>query len=301
LKEIIRTKLALSIIQLMTVIAPDISTNTDSILGIKCVVSYDYFLDRKILVNWIEKSESRYICCINAHMLVIARESREFRNVIISADLITLDGRPVFWLVYMKNIFYYFLGYSPLKKHRILQFCGRDVMEETIKLASVLSFPIGFYGNKKEVLDSLISKIKADYPNIQINYVFSPPYRPLSPQEDMEIVSAINKSNIRVLLVSLGCPKQEHWMHDKKNRVQAVMIGVGGAFEVISNFKLRPPKVVQKLGFEWFFRLLLEPNRLIFRNLYYGPKFILILLTRIIVKLIRHLLSKFYIRFNASR
>jgi N-acetylglucosaminyldiphosphoundecaprenol N-acetyl-beta-D-mannosaminyltransferase len=285
----------------MRVIAANISTSTDSILGIQCVVSYDYFLDLKTVVNWIEKSESRYICCINAHMLVIARESREFRNIIISADLITLDGRPVFWLIYVKNIFYYFLGYSSLRKNRILQFCGRDVMEKTIKLASDLSFPIGFYGNRKEVLDSLISKIKTDYPNIQINYIFSPPFRPLSPQEDMEIVSAINKSNIRILFISLGCPKQERWMHDKKNRVQAVMIGVGGAFDVISNFKPRPPKVVQNLGFEWLFRLLLEPKRLIFRNLYYGSRFILILLARITVKLIRHSLSKFHIRFNVSR
>jgi N-acetylglucosaminyldiphosphoundecaprenol N-acetyl-beta-D-mannosaminyltransferase len=280
---------------------PNISTNIDSILGMKCVVSYDYFLDRETVINWIEKSESRYICCTNAHMLVIARESGEFRNIIISADLITLDGRSVFWLVYVKNIFYYFLGYLPLKNHKILQFCGRDVMEETIKLASDLSFSIGFYGNRKEVLDSLISKIKADYPSIQINYVFSPPFRPLSPEEDMEIVSAINKSNIRILFVSLGCPKQERWMHEKKNQFQAVMIGVGGAFEVISNIKQRPPKIVQNLGFEWLFRLLLEPNRLIFRNLYYSPKFVVIILTRIIVKLIRHLLSKFHIRFNVNR
>jgi N-acetylglucosaminyldiphosphoundecaprenol N-acetyl-beta-D-mannosaminyltransferase len=285
----------------MKVTVPNISTNIDSILGMKCVISYNFFLDRKTVVNWIEKSESRYICCANVHMLVIARESREFRNVIISADFITLDGRPVFWLVYVKNIFYYFLGYSPLKNHRILQFCGRDVMEEIIKLASDLSFPIGLYGNRKEILDGLIYRIKVDYPNIQINYVFSPPFRALSPQEDLEIVSAINKSNIRVLFVSLGCPKQEHWMYEKKNQVQAVMIGVGGAFEVMSNFKPRPPKVLQNLGFEWLFRLLLEPKRLIFRNLYYSSKFILILLIRIIVKLIRHSLSKFQIRFNVNR
>lgn len=217
---------------------PDTEKKTDSILGIECAVSYDYSLDLgTVVISWIKKSESRYICCANVHMLVIAKESREFRDVITSADLITLDGRPIFWLVFLKNIFYYFLGYSPLNKHRILQFCGRDVMEETIKLASDMSFPIGFYGNRKEVLDSLISKIKADYSKVRINYIFSPPFRPLSPQEDMEIISAINRSNIRILFVSLGCPKQEYWMHDKKNKVQAVMIGVGGAFEVVSNFK----------------------------------------------------------------
>jgi N-acetylglucosaminyldiphosphoundecaprenol N-acetyl-beta-D-mannosaminyltransferase len=186
------------------------STKTDSILGMKCAVSHDFFGDYKTIVNWIEKSESRYICCANAHMLVMATESGKFRNVITSADLITLDGRPVFWLAYVKNIFYYFLGYSPLKSHRILQFCGRDVMEQIIKLASDLSFPIGFYGNREEVLNSLISRIKSDYPNILINYVFSPPFRALSPQEDIAIVSAISKSNIRILFVSLGCPKQEY-------------------------------------------------------------------------------------------
>jgi N-acetylglucosaminyldiphosphoundecaprenol N-acetyl-beta-D-mannosaminyltransferase len=285
----------------MKSITPDVSANRNSILGMKVIISHNYYWDCRIVIEWAKKSESKYICCANAHMLVIAQESREFRDVITSADLVTLDGRPVFWVIYVKNILYYFLGYSPLQNNRIMQFCGRDVMEETIKLASALSIPIGFYGNRKEVLDSLISKIKKKYPEIAIDYAFSPPFRSLSIEEEMAIVSTINKSNIRILFVSLGCPKQEYWMCDKKNIVQAVMIGVGGAFEVVANPNTRPSKLVQNLGFEWLFRLSLEPKRLIYRNLYHSPKFILILSTRIIFKSIRHLLSKVHIKFNISR
>jgi N-acetylglucosaminyldiphosphoundecaprenol N-acetyl-beta-D-mannosaminyltransferase len=281
-------------------ISPNVSVNKNSILGMKVPISYNYYLDSELVTEWARKSESKYICCANTHMLVLAQESKEFEDVLTSADLITLDGRPVFWLVYVKNIFYYCLGYSSLQSNRIIQCCGRDVMEETLKLASALSIPIGFYGGKQEILDSLMSRIKTTYPNIRIDYVFSPPFRTLSVQEEMEIVSEINNSKIRILFVSLGCPKQEYWMHHKKEMIQAVMVGVGGAFEVLADSKPRPSKFVQNLGFEWLFRLSLEPKRLILRNLYYSPKFVVILFTRILFKLIRHTLSKVHIKFDTK-
>lgn len=279
----------------------NVSAKEDSVLGVKIITSYNYHLDCKIVIDWAEKLESKYICCANAHMLVISQESTDFRNILTSADLVTLDGRPIFWLIYLKHRFYYFLGYSALQDSAIIQFCGRDVMEKTIKLASELSIPIGFYGNRKEVLDSLIFKIKKSYPSLIIGYVYSPPYRSLSTQEDVEVVSAINNSGTRILFVSLGCPKQEYWMHGKKEKIRAVMIGVGGAFEVMADSKPRPSKLVQNLGFEWLFRLVLEPRRLFFRNFYYSPKFILILLVRVVFKSIRHLLSKLNIKFKTRR
>ncbi len=279
----------------------NVSAKKDSVLGVKTIISYNYDLDCKIVFDWAKKSESKYVCCANVHMLVISQESINFRDVLTSADLVTLDGRPVFWLIYLKHRFYYFLGYSALQDSAIMQFCGRDVMEKTIKLASEISIPIGFYGNRREVLDSLISKIKREYPEIIIAYVYSPPYRPLTMQEDTEVVSAINDSGTRILFVSLGCPKQEYWMHGKKEKVRSVMMGVGGAFEVIADSKSRPNKLVQNLGFEWLFRLILEPRRLFFRNFYYSPKFIFILLVRVTFKSIRHLFSKINIKFKTRR
>lgn len=273
----------------------------DSILGIRIKPLYNYQLECNKIIQWAIKSESKYVCCANAHMITIAKESNEFSDVLTSADLVSLDGRPIFWLIYIKNLFYYLIGYTLLKDIKIVQSCGRDIMLQTIGIASKLSIPIGFYGGKKEVLSALSTNIKKIYPNVKIDYIYSPPFRCLSLQEEKEVISKINSSNIRILFVSLGCPKQEYWMSSKKGLVQAVMIGVGGAFEVLADFKPKPNKLIQKLGFEWLFRLFFEPKRLMYRNLYYSPKYIYILFTRIALKIIRYLLSKLKITFNINR
>ena len=273
-----------------------------SVLGIKGRFSWDSQQQLNLISFWANKNYSRFVCCSNVHMFVIAKKSLEFReNVFTSADLITLDGKPIHWLVELKSRFYWLIGYSPKYNSRIEQVCGRDLMHKVLNHAAEESISVGFYGNSSENLNKLISNVKSIYPKLNIDFAYSPPFRPLSQTEKAEITALINNSKSKIIFVSLGCPKQEYWMAENRANIKAVTIGVGGAFDILAGVKQRPPFWVQNLGFEWLFRLIQEPKRLFYRNICYSPQFLFILFLRFCSKFYRHLISKLrFLRFLSS-
>ncbi|MFY9856189.1 MAG: WecB/TagA/CpsF family glycosyltransferase, partial [Terracidiphilus sp.] len=98
---------------------------------------------------------------------------------------------------------------------------------------------------------------------------------PLTPEEDLAVVGRIASSGARLLFVGLGCPKQERWIVEHLDRVNAVMFGVGAAFDFIAGSKRRAPRWMQRSGLEWTFRLVAEPRRLAARYLRQNPRFVL--------------------------
>jgi N-acetylglucosaminyldiphosphoundecaprenol N-acetyl-beta-D-mannosaminyltransferase len=88
------------------------------------------------------------------------------------------------------------------------------------------------------------------------------PFRPLTQAEDNAIIQKIHDSGAGIVLVSLGCPKQEYWMNQHKDKIQAVMVGLGGVFPVYAGIHKRAPLWIRNLGLEWFYRLIQEPRRL---------------------------------------
>lgn len=125
-----------------------------------------------------------------------------------------------------------------------------------------------------DVLTELVQRIKKLFPFLEIAYAYSPPYRALTLEEQYSILEDIKQSNVQILFVGLGCPKQERWMNVNKNRFKAVMLGIGGAFDVLAEAKPQVPYWMQSLGLEWLFRLILEPRRLWYRNLRHSPRFL---------------------------
>jgi N-acetylglucosaminyldiphosphoundecaprenol N-acetyl-beta-D-mannosaminyltransferase len=111
-----------------------------------------------------------------------------------------------------------------------------------------------------------------------VAHAFSPPFLPLDKQESDQITRDIAASGARILFVGLGCPKQELWMAEQQGKVQAVMLGVGAAFDFHAGTKSQAPAWMQAVGLEWFFRLIHEPRRLAKRYLYNNPRFILLAL-----------------------
>ena len=112
----------------------------------------------------------------------------------------------------------------------------------------------------------------------------SPPFRVLSFEENIAYADHINASGASLVFVALGCPKQEIWMHQMKSKINAVMVGVGGAMEVLTGQQKRPPLWIENIGMEWFFRLCLEPRRLFKRYLYTNTYFIFLLARTLIQK-----------------
>jgi N-acetylglucosaminyldiphosphoundecaprenol N-acetyl-beta-D-mannosaminyltransferase len=113
------------------------------------------------------------------------------------------------------------------------------------------------------------------------------PFHPLTSAENETIMQKIHESGAGLVLVSLGCPKQEYWMHENKGKIQAVMIGLGAVFPVVAGIYKRAPLWMQNLGLEWFYRLIQEPRRLGSRYIQTNPPFILLALRQLLTHYLR--------------
>jgi N-acetylglucosaminyldiphosphoundecaprenol N-acetyl-beta-D-mannosaminyltransferase len=225
------------------------------------VDSTSYQHATSMVMSWASAGESRMVIAANTHIIMQAHDSLSFRTIVTSADLVTPDGMPLVWMMRVKGLSRQQRVYGPTLMLHIIQSSVDD------------GIPIGFYGSEPIVLDSLIERMQARYEGLTVAYSFSPPYRSIAPEEDAAIVKQINQSGVRILFVGLGCPKQEIWMADHRDKVKAVMLGVGAAFDFHAGTKPQAPEWIQNRGLEWSFRLLTEPRRLWKRYLYHNPRF----------------------------
>lgn len=214
-------------------------------------------------VNLAQSKVGAYVCVSNVHMCMETFDSTSFRNVVNNADLVIADGRPISWAQKL-------LGHKQAEQVR-----GQDIMTALCQQSNNSELSIGFYGGSSDcVLASVIVNLKKKFPQIKINYSFSPPFRALTKEEDQEIIANINNADVDMLFVGIGCPKQENWMADHKASLSCVMLGVGAAFDFIAGDKKHAPRWMQKIGCEWLFRLFSEPKRLWKRYLKQNPRFI---------------------------
>lgn len=216
---------------------------------------------RRVL-EWARRRDSRYVCVATAHMVMEAYDSPEFRRVVNQADLVTPDGMPLVW------------GLRLLGVRHATRVYGPDLTPCLLAVAAEERIPVGFYGGTPAVLARLRAALALRFPDLRVAFCKSPPFRAPTSEEDRFDVDEINRSEARILFVGLGCPKQERWMAEHVGRVQAVMVGVGAAFDFLARVKPQAPRWMQKLGLEWFFRLCTEPRRLWRRYLKHGPRFV---------------------------
>lgn len=200
--------------------------------------------------RWATTRSSRYVCLCNAHSVVTANGNSEFRKVINHADMALPDGAPVAWMLRRE-------GFSSQQR-----LPGPELMGRYCELAVVRSRPIFLYGSRAKTLAELQNKLLVSFPGLQVLGAYSPPFRSLTPEEDAHIIKIINNSGAGVVFVGLGCPKQEFWMAEHRDRITAVMIGVGAAFDWYAGSMARAPSWMQNLGLEWLHRLISEPRRL---------------------------------------
>jgi N-acetylglucosaminyldiphosphoundecaprenol N-acetyl-beta-D-mannosaminyltransferase len=162
----------------------------------------------------------------------------------------TPDGMPVAWVLRS-------LGY--LGQERIN---GPDLMDRVCRAAAETRAPVFFYGSTTDTLEKLKGSLKNRFPVLEIAGAYSPPFRALTEKEDAEVVNLINSSGAGIVFVGLGCPKQEIWMAEHKGKINAVMLGVGAAFDFHAGTVKRAPRYMRQAGIEWFHRFLQEPRRL---------------------------------------
>lgn len=213
---------------------------------------------------WAQRGESRAVYATSVHGTMEAHDELEFRKILNQADLITPDGVPLVWVLRLKGV---------REQQRVY---GPTLMLHVLEMAEREQISVGFYGGEAQALELLITRMKAIYPSSRINYVFSPPFRPLSEDEAAQIRQEIISSGVKILFVGLGCPRQEKWIDAQRGCIPAVMLGVGAAFDFHAGLKPQAPAWMQKIGLEWSFRLLTEPRRLWRRYLYHIPRFIVL-------------------------
>lgn len=213
--------------------------------------------------NWAAKRESRYVCICNVHSVVTTGQDNDFGRVVAEADMATPDGAPVAWM--LKH-----LGFP--NQQRIN---GPDLMWKYCELAASRGEAIFLYGGMPATLALLQARLLVEFPGLKIAGTYSPPFRALTAEEDNAAVEMMNASGAGTVWVSLGCPKQEKWMAAHRGRINAVMIGVGAAFDYHAGTISRAPAWMQNAGLEWLHRLASEPGRLWKRYLVTNTLFIL--------------------------
>lgn len=233
---------------------------TGNVLGAKIdVLSWDAVLER--LLGWARGRESRYVTICNVHVVVTASREPAYGAVINASDMATPDGAPVAWMLRRQG----FAGQPRIS--------GPDLMWALCERCAAEGVPVYCYGSTEETLGLLAARLKAAFPGLALT-VESPPFRALTPAEDAAAVDRIHASGAGIVFVGLGCPKQEVWMAEHRGRVNAVMIGVGAAFDFHAGQVARAPRWMRDNGLEWLHRLFSEPRRLWRRYLVTNTLFI---------------------------
>ncbi len=223
----------------------------------------------EIILNWAGDRLSKFVCVANVHMLMEAHHS-DLGPVLHNADLVTPDGMPLVWMLRLMG---------SKKQERV---AGLDILDAVCKKVQERDISVLFLGSQSEILESMRVRLKQEFPDLKIAGMEPLPFRPLTPDEDRKIIQKINQSGAGIVFVSLGCPKQEHWMNLHKEKIQAVMIGLGGAFPVYAGIQKRAPGWMREMGLEWLYRLLQEPRRLWKRYSSTIPLFIWLALKQVI-------------------
>ena len=234
---------------------------TCNIMGVNiAAINMEWLLE--YLDKNIDLLHGDYICVSNVHSTVTSFEKPEYCAVQNGGIMAIPDGGPLSTV-------------GRKRGHKNMQrTTGPSLMGEIFKISAKRGYRHFFYGSKQETLDLLEEKLNENYPGIQIVGMYSPPFRPLTDEEDVMVIKMINDAKPDFVWVGLGAPKQEKWMASHQGKIDGLMIGVGAGFDYYAGNIERAPEWMQKSNMEWFYRLIQDPKRLFNRYLHTNTKFI---------------------------
>jgi N-acetylglucosaminyldiphosphoundecaprenol N-acetyl-beta-D-mannosaminyltransferase len=199
----------------------------------------------------IQSKGSRFVSISAVNNVVNALKNPTLMDIQNSADMVTTDGMPLVWILKSR-------GHKDCSR-----VYGPTLMLHTLSMAEEQGHPVYFYGCTDAILQELEKRLQRKYPKLRIAGSFSPPFRPLTEEENKGIVQKIQESGAKIVFVGLSTPKQEQWMYLNRDKLHnTVLMGVGAAFLFHAGEVKQAPSWIQKIGMEWFFRLCCEPKRL---------------------------------------
>jgi N-acetylglucosaminyldiphosphoundecaprenol N-acetyl-beta-D-mannosaminyltransferase len=198
-----------------------------------------------------------------AHAIVTAANDPSLREAVNTFELIGTDGQPVRWAMNWLH--------GTKLRDRVY---GPELMLRLCRRAAELDVGIYLYGSSTEVIEALQRNLLEKYPGLRIVGAEAPPFRPLSHHEEEAMFERINQSGAGLVFLGLGCPKQDFFAHRYRDRIHAVQVCVGAAFDFHAGRKRTAPGWMQRCGMEWLFRLASEPRRLWRRYLVTNTQFL---------------------------
>ena len=227
----------------------------------------------RLILSWAAASPApgRYVCAANVHMVMEAHDDSSFREGVNRADLVVADGVPMVWGLRL-------LGLPQRRRVRVTP----DLLLELFAACELCGVRVGLYGGMEETLTAFLSFLREAAPGLDVAYAFSPPFRPLTDEEDARCLRDIKAAGVQLLLVGLGCPKQERWMAAHVDRLPCIMFGVGAAFDMFAGRTRNAPAWMRDRGLEWTYRLASEPRRLWRRHAVNDPRFLLLLALQVL-------------------
>lgn len=223
-------------------------------------VGWDQILER--IGAWAGQGKGRCVCTCNVHGVTLGRQDAALREAVNAADLAVPDGMPLAWLLRSRG----FAGQERID--------GPGLMWRCCRLASEQGLPVYLFGSTPGTLALLEQRLKEAFPGLEVCGACSPPFGGPEVLDAPALIEGINARSPALVFVGLGCPKQDTWMRRNRGRVNAVMLGVGAAFDFHAGVLRRAPAWMQDCGLEWAFRLAQEPGRLHRRYLFSNSSFL---------------------------
>jgi N-acetylglucosaminyldiphosphoundecaprenol N-acetyl-beta-D-mannosaminyltransferase len=204
-----------------------------------------------------------YVCVTGVHGVCEAQSDPSFRTILNRALLNTPDGMPMVWVGRGS-------GFRDMER-----VYGPDLLLEVCEASQARGWRHFFYGGGPGTADALAATLQAKFPRLQVVGTHTPPFRPLTTGEFEALQAQVAAARPDIFWVGLSTPKQENFMASNISRLDVpVMIGIGAAFDLISGRVRQSPRWIQRIGFEWLYRLIQEPRRLWRRYFKNNPLFV---------------------------
>lgn len=203
------------------------------------------------IIEQAKRRNSFTVAALPVHGLIESYRFGSYQKVANNIDMVVPDGFPIIWSLnkmYKLNL-----------KERV---CGADLTLYVLDKASKLGLNVFLYGSYEHTIKKFSEFIEENYPGVTICGTHPDRFREATEEEDKEDIEKINASGAHIVLVGRGCPRQEYWIDAHKNKINAAMMAIGGAFDWHAKTVKRAPQWMRRMALEWFFRLMVEPRRL---------------------------------------
>jgi N-acetylglucosaminyldiphosphoundecaprenol N-acetyl-beta-D-mannosaminyltransferase len=242
---------------------PAARVRTRSILGVPVAIT-DYAQTMELMDALVSSGKRGYVCAAPVHALMEAQDDAEMLEALRGSTLVVPDGMPIVWAANLLGESLHDRVYGPELMLRYSDRCAAQ------------GHRVWLYGGRDQgSLVQLTDSMRRRHPGLKIVGGYSPPFRPLTSDEEHRLARQINDARPDVIWVGIGVPKQEKWMARMRDRLEVpVMCGVGAAFDFHAGRVPMAPRWMQDHGLEWVYRAAQEPKRLLPRYLSTNPRFV---------------------------